>query len=61
MTDAPAVYTILDLAARWRCSRKAIYEAISAGTLNAFRVGKRTYRVAVDEVRRFEMTVVHRP
>lgn len=57
MTKSPVqlnVLTVNDLMVRWGVDRKRIYEAIDAGRLRAFRVGKRTWRVTLAEVERFE-------
>lgn len=49
-----AVYTITELAARWRASRHTITAAIRAGRLQAFKVGDRQYRIREAEVVRYE-------
>ncbi len=48
------VYTIAELAARWRCSRHTIMAAIREARLHAFKIGGRVYRVRRDEVERYE-------
>lgn len=50
-----AVLTIEQLTERWHTTRKVIYDAIHAGRLKAFKLGKRWYRVSMEEVRRFEL------
>lgn len=54
MPKAVMVLTLTELCARWRCTRHSILAKIHAGELKAFRVGERTYRVAIDEVLRIE-------
>ncbi len=48
-----AVYTILDLAERWSCSKDIVYDLIRRGEIKPFRLG-REYRVRAEEVARFE-------
>lgn len=48
------VLTITELCERWRCTRHSVLDKIHAGELKAFRIGKRTYRVALAEVLRVE-------
>lgn len=50
----PDVFTIPELAARWRVSRHTVTAAIRAGRLAAFKVGDRCYRIRADEVTRYE-------
>ncbi len=50
------VLTVDELAARWRCTRRIVLEAVHAGKLRAFKVGKRRYRVTLAEVERYERT-----
>lgn len=50
------VYTVGELAKRWRCSRRSVVEKIHAGELGAFRIGKRMYRIPAAEVERLEQT-----
>ena len=50
-----AVLTVSELMARWKCTRKSVLDAIHAGRLKAFRIGERSYRVAMDEVKRYEL------
>lgn len=52
--DNDAVMTISELMKRWKYSRKTILEAIHSGKLHAFRLGERSYRVAMSEVTRYE-------
>ena len=49
-----AIYTIPELAKRWRMSRHTITAAIRAGRLQAFKVGERVYRIREAEVLRYE-------
>lgn len=58
MSDANRrdVYTISELADRWRVSRHTITAAIRAGRLRAFKVGARVYRIRRDEVFRYEQS-----
>jgi len=51
--DAHAL-TVNDLMRRWNCTRPTILRCISEGRLKAFRVGRRIFRVMLDEVERFE-------
>lgn len=51
---AGVIYTIPELAARWRMSRHTITAAIRAGRLQAFKVGERVYRIREAEVLRYE-------
>lgn len=53
MTDDKTL-TVNDLMSRWKCQRQTILRAISEGRLAAFRVGKRIFRITIEEVRRFE-------
>lgn len=47
------VLTIMDIAARWKCGRRAVLERIHKGELRAWHVG-RAWRVALAELERFE-------
>lgn len=49
------VLTVTELCRRWKCDRHSILDAIREGRLNAFRIGKRAYRVALPEVLRYEL------
>lgn len=51
-----AVFTVTELAARWRCDRRSVIDKIKTGALGAFRIGKRAYRIPVKEVERLEQT-----
>lgn len=51
---AEAVFTITELAARWRVDRHQVYVAIHSGRLQAFKVGERQYRIRAAEALRFE-------
>lgn len=55
------VFTIAELAVRWRTSRQSIMEAIHTGRLTAFKIGLRVYRVALAEVTRFESVPANLP
>jgi excisionase family DNA binding protein len=50
----PAVLTVAELCARWKCDRKSVLARINAGTLSAFRIGERAYRIPMAEVLRVE-------
>jgi excisionase family DNA binding protein len=52
--DADNVFTIPELARRWRTSRHTIVASIRAGRLQAFKVGERIYRIREAEVLRYE-------
>lgn len=52
--DNEAVFTIAELVARWKTSRRSLYDAIAAGALRPFTIGRRVYRVTLEEVQRFE-------
>ncbi len=52
--DNAPILTVNDLMARWKCTRKSVLEAIREGRLEAFRVGKRVFRVRLQEVERYE-------
>lgn len=49
------VVTVSELVQRWRTTRKSVMAAIREGRLRAFVIGRRTYRVAIAEVERFEL------
>lgn len=51
---APAVLTVSELCKRWKCARNTVLDLIHAGGLRAFKIGKRSYRVAIVEVERYE-------
>lgn len=53
-SNEPDVFTVADLARRWRCSRRSIVDKIAGGELKAFRIGKRMYRITASEVERVE-------
>jgi excisionase family DNA binding protein len=48
------VYTVTELAERWRVNRHTVTDAIRKGRLQAFKVGERAYRVRESEVERYE-------
>ena len=52
--DNVAVLTVTELCQRWKCTRKSVLDAIHEGRLKAFRLGMRSYRVAMAEVVRYE-------
>lgn len=52
--DTVGALTITELCKRWKTSRRAINDAIKAGKLKAFVLGKRTRRVSAAEVERYE-------
>lgn len=47
------VYTVDELAARWKCSRDALYDMLRQKKIRAFKIGN-TYRVSAAEVARQE-------
>jgi excisionase family DNA binding protein len=51
---APVWLTVAQLCRRWQLSRKTIYKFIDAKILPAWKVGDHLYRVAVEDVLRFE-------
>lgn len=57
--NEPAVFTVSELCARWKCNRKTLLAKIKAGELSAFRVGERAYRVTATEVLRVERDSGH--
>jgi excisionase family DNA binding protein len=50
----PVWLTVAQLCRRWQLSRKTIYKYIDAKSLPAWKVGSHLYRVAVEDVLRFE-------
>jgi excisionase family DNA binding protein len=52
--DNQPILTVRDLMARWKCSEKTVLDAIRDKRISAFRIGKRTWRMALAEVERFE-------
>jgi excisionase family DNA binding protein len=46
--------TVSQLSLRWQLARKTIYKFIDAKTLPAWKVSGRLYRVAIEDVLRFE-------
>jgi len=50
----PAWLTMSQLCHRWQLGRKTIYKFINAKILPVWRVGSHLYRVAVEDVVRFE-------
>jgi len=53
-SEHEAMFTISELAERWRVTRHTITAAIRAGRLRAFKVGERVYRIREAEVIRYE-------
>lgn len=52
--NTPAVLTVAELCARWKCDRKSVLARIHSGTLVAFRIGERSFRIPIAEVLRVE-------
>jgi excisionase family DNA binding protein len=52
MSDRPL--TVAQLADRWSCSRRHIYNLIDRDELHIFRAGGTLFRISWDEVRRWE-------
>jgi excisionase family DNA binding protein len=50
----PAWLSVAQLSRRWQLSRKTIYKFIDARMLPAWKVGSHLYRVATEDVLRFE-------
>jgi len=50
----PVWLSVAQLCHRWQLSRKTIYKFIDARILPAWKVGPHLYRVAIDDVLRFE-------
>ncbi len=53
MTPKVAVYTVAEVAERWRVCGKTVWRLLRRGKLRAVKVGRAT-RVRVTEVERFE-------
>ena len=49
----PTVFTIDELATRWRVSYGLVYKMLTSGTLKGFRIGS-TWRVPASVVEAFE-------
>lgn len=49
-----AVYSVSQLAERWRCDPKTIRELVHSGKLSVFRVGKRAWRITAGAVAEYE-------
>jgi excisionase family DNA binding protein len=45
------------LAERWSCSANHVRKLISAGDLEAFRIGDRLFRIAAETVEQFETPI----
>lgn len=52
--DQSQIFTVTELAKRWRCTRKSLMPHIHSGAIASFMIGKRTHRVTLDEVLRVE-------
>jgi excisionase family DNA binding protein len=50
----PVWLTVSQLCRRWQLGRKTIYKFIDAEILPVWKVGSRLYRVAIEDVLRFE-------
>jgi excisionase family DNA binding protein len=50
----PVWLSVAQLSRRWQLSRKTIYKFIDARILPAWKVGRRLYRIAIEDVLRFE-------
>ena len=50
----PIWFTISQLCRRWQLSRKTIYKFIDSKILPAWKIGNHLYRIAIDDVLRFE-------
>lgn len=55
--QAGAILTVSEVAARWRVSRHTVMSAIRSGTLQAFQLNGRLWRVREDAVLRYEQHV----
>jgi len=53
------VFTVAELCSRWKCNRKSILARIRSGSIAAFRVGERAYRITAAEVLRIESGKSH--
>jgi excisionase family DNA binding protein len=53
MPNTQEVYTVDELAQRWKCSRDALYDMLRQKKLRAFKVGGH-YRISAAEVIRHE-------
>lgn len=51
---ADRVFTIAEVAARWRVDRHTVYAAIKAGRLQVFKPDLRIYRIREAELLRYE-------
>ena len=50
----PVWLTVSQLCRRWQLDRKTIYKFIDSKVLPAWKIGNHLYRIAVEEVLRFE-------
>jgi excisionase family DNA binding protein len=50
----PVWLSVSQLGRRWQLSRKTIYKFIDARILPAWKVGRHLYRIALEDVLRFE-------
>lgn len=48
------VFTVTELARRWRCTRESIMVHVRSGAIQTFKLGQRTHRVRIEEVLRVE-------
>ena len=53
-SESEQVFTVPELARRWKCSRHTVTAAINGGKLQAFKVGERQFRIRNAEVLRYE-------
>jgi len=49
----PEVFTVDELAERWKCSRLTVYRMLDAGKLRSFKLGQ-AVRIPRDAVERYE-------
>ena len=52
--DEQQVFTVTELAKRWRCNRELVMTHIRSGAIASFRLGVRWHRVRREEVLRVE-------
>lgn len=53
MTQEDSIYTVAELAERWKCAQLTIYNMIQSGKLKAFKLG-RGVRIPREAVERYE-------
>jgi excisionase family DNA binding protein len=56
--DEPTLLKPSSVARRWDCSTKSIYRLIKGETLKAVRTPGGELRISIDEVRRYERSLV---